>query len=203
MKYTTLLENIKNPVFSLQELKLMGYKVIHSQLSSLAKKGQIVKLKNGLYLLENKKELAIPENIALRLYEPSYISLEWALQTYNLIPEIVYNTTSITTKATRKFKNVFGLFIYKKIKNNLFWGYKKEEKNGQSYLIAEPEKALLDYLYFNLSKIKNEDDLAEIRLDSESLKSLNWKKLDEYLKMFNNKRIDQIINRIKCSLSIK
>ncbi|MDO9399183.1 MAG: hypothetical protein Q7T79_00635 [bacterium] len=196
MKYIELLKNIKEPIFSIQDLKLMGYKIIPSQLSSYSKKGQIIKLKNGLYLIADKKNFAIKENIALKIYEPSYISLEWALHYYGLIPEMVYNITSISTKATRKFKNNFGIFIYRKIKKELFWGYKKEEKNGQIYLIAEPEKALLDYIYFNLSKIKNDIDIEELRLNSAIIKKLNIKKLKEYALLFKNKRINEIISKI-------
>jgi predicted transcriptional regulator of viral defense system len=196
MKYTELLKNIQNPIFSIQDIKLMGYKVISSQLSSYAKKGQIVRLKNGLYLIADKKNTAVIENIALKMYEPSYISLEWALSMYGIIPEIVYNVTSITTKATRKFKNGFGLFIYKTIKRNLFWGYKKEEKNNQMYLIAEPEKALLDYIYFNLSKIKKTEAIDELRLNKSVIRGLNQTKLKKYQKIFNNKKINKIIQEI-------
>jgi predicted transcriptional regulator of viral defense system len=200
MKYIELLNEVKEPLFSTQDLRLMDYKVVNSRLSYLAKKEQIIKLKNGLYLLGNKKDLVIPENVAFRLYEPSYISLEWALQTYGLIPEIVYNVTSITTKTTRKFQNTFGLFIYKNIRVDLFWGYKKEEKDGQFYLMAEPEKALLDYVYLNRMKIKDTDAVKELRLNAESLKSLDWKKMVKYLKIFNNKKTTEIIEKIKCLL---
>lgn len=200
MKYIELLKNLKEPVFSIQDLKISGYKVIPSQLSTSLKKGWIIKLKNGFYVLEGRKDQVLPENIAFRLYQPSYISLEWALSTYGLIPEIVYNVTSVTAKITRKFKNNFGLFIYKNIKKDLFWGYKKEEKNGQFYLIALPEKALLDYIYLNKSEINTDADIHELRLNKESLRSLDWQKMKEYLKIFNNKKITEIIEKIKCSL---
>lgn len=200
MKYLELLENTKEPIFSTQDLKNMGYKVVNSRLSYLNKKNQITKLRNGLYILTAKKEFVIPENIAFRLYEPSYISLEWALQAYGLIPEIVYNVTSVTAKTTRKFTNSFGLFIYKNIRADLFWGYKKEEKNGQSYLIAEPEKALLDYIYLNRSRIGDDEAIRELRLNQDILKSLDWNKINEYLRIFANKKLTGIINKIKCLL---
>jgi len=196
MKYTELLKNLKDPIFSIQDLKLMGYKIIPSQISSYSKKGQIIKLKNGLYLIADKKDIVITENVAFKMYEPSYISLEWALSQYGIMPEVIYNITSVTTKATRKFKNGFGLFIYKSIKKNLFWGYKKEEKNGQVYLIAQPEKALLDYIYFNLPKIKKISDLDDLRLNKFVIKELDKNKLKKYTKIFNNKEISKIIEEI-------
>lgn len=196
MKYIELLEKISSPIFSIQDLKISGISMLPYQISKLNKDGYIQKIKNGLYLFSNKKELISSEYLAFKIYNPSYISLEWALHYYGLIPEIVYNITSISTKATRKFKNSFGVFIYRNIKKELFWGYKKEEKNGQIYLIAEPEKALLDYIYFNLSKIKSADDIEELRLNYSLIKKLDVKKLKEYTTLFKNKKIEEIIKKI-------
>ncbi|MFA5773738.1 MAG: hypothetical protein WC908_03655 [Candidatus Paceibacterota bacterium] len=196
MKYIELLEKIDSPVFSIQDLKISGVSILPYQISKLNKDGYIKKIRNGLYAFSNKKESVIHEHLALKIYEPSYISLEWALYHYGLIPEMVYNITSVSTKATRKFKNSFGIFIYRNIKKELFWGYKKEEKSGQVYLIAEPEKALLDYIYFNLSKIKNDTDIEELRLNASLIKELDIKRLKEYTLLFKNKKIKEIITKI-------
>ena len=196
MKYIELLEKIDAPVFSSQDLKISGISILPYQISKLNKDGYIKKIKNGLYAFSNKKELIPQEHLAYRIYQPSYISLEWALYHYGLMPEIVYNITSISTKATRKFKNDFGIFIYRNIKKELFWGYEKKEINGQVYLIAEPEKALLDYFYFNLSKIKKNSDIEELRLNFIVLKKLDIKKLKEYTKLFKSKKIAELITKI-------
>lgn len=196
MKYIELLEKINAPVFSMQDLKISGVSILPYQISRLNKDGYIKKIKNGLYAFPNKKELIIQEHLAFKIYEPSYISLEWALHYYGLIPEMVYNITSISTKATRKFKNDFGIFIYRKIKKELFWGYKKEEKNGQIFLIAEPEKSLLDYIYFNSFKIKNNADIEELRLNYALIRKLNLKKLKDYAVLFKDKKIKDIIIKI-------
>lgn len=196
MKYIELLEKITSPVFSIQDLKISGISIFPYQISKLNKDKYIQKIKNGLYVFSNKKESIPTEHLAFKIYNPSYISLEWALHYYGLIPEVVYNITSISTKATRKFKNDFGIFIYRNIKKELFWGYKKEEKNGNIYLIAEPEKALLDYIYFNLSKIKNDDDIEELRLNPLLIKKLDLKKLKEYAIIFKNEKIKEIILKI-------
>lgn len=196
MKYIDLLEKIHGPIFSLQDLRISGLKTVSSQLSIFSKKGQIIRLKNGLYALAARKNEVISENVAFRMYEPSYISMEYALYHYGLIPEMVYNITSVTPKTTRAFRNDFGLFIYKKIKSDLFWGYKQEEKNGQPYLIAEPEKALLDLFYFNLHKIKTDGDIEELRLDPEGLSKLDHNKLRIYAKQFNNDKIEKLAIKI-------
>jgi predicted transcriptional regulator of viral defense system len=196
MKYIELLNKISSPIFSIQDLKISGISMLPYQISKLNKDGYIKKIKNGLYIFSSKKELIPTEHIAFKIYSPSYISLEWALHHYGLIPEVIYNITSISTKATRKFKNDFGIFIYRNIKKELFWGYRKEEKSGNNYLIAEPEKALLDYIYFNLPKIKNDDDVEGLRLNSLLINKLDIKKLKEYALLFNNKKIYNIITKI-------
>ena len=56
-----------------------------------AKRGVFLKLKNGLYCLADQppSEMAI----ANRLYDPSYLSFEFALSYYHLIPEAAYVMT--------------------------------------------------------------------------------------------------------------
>lgn len=196
MKYIELLQKIKTPVFSIQDLKISGVSILPYQISNLSKKKYITKIKNGLYVFSDKKNVVSPEHLAFKIYEPSYISLERALYHYGIIPEIVYNITSVSTRTTRKFKNNFGTFIYRNIKKELFWGYQQKEKNEQVYLIAEPEKALLDYIYFNRHKIKNADDIEELRLNYFLIEKLNIKKLKKYLALFKNKKMNEIVCQI-------
>lgn len=86
--------------------------------------------------------------IAKEIYSPSYVSLEYALSIYGLIPERVVDVTSVTTKKPIEFKNKLGVFIYQHIKENCFTGFiEKEDENGLVYFIATPEKAVADFLY--------------------------------------------------------
>ena len=195
MKYIQLLENLKTPIFSLHDLALLGQKAIPSQISNLAKKGEIIRLKNGLYVIASRKNNVMSEHIAFRIYDPSYVSLEWALYKHGLMPDIPYNVTSITAKSTRDFKTPFGSFLYKSVKPDLFFGYtKREDVADQPYLLALPEKALLDYLYFNLSHLKNQADIDGLRLNPFIVKELNTKILREYAQVFNNPRLNSLIS---------
>ncbi|MEA3463994.1 MAG: hypothetical protein U9R14_02895 [Patescibacteria group bacterium] len=196
MKYIELIKKIKDPIFSLQDLKLLNLQVYPYQLSMWTKKGYLIKIKNGLYALSENNNTLRNEYIAFNLYQPSYVSLEWALSKYGLIPEMVYNCVSVTTKATRTFQNSFGLFVFRHIKKELFFGYKKINDNGQVYLIAEPEKALFDYLYLNLSKIKNQADVDELRLNEFEIKKLNKSKIKKFASLANNKKLDLILKLI-------
>ncbi len=198
MKYIDLLKKVEGPIFSLQDIKLLNEKVYPYQLSQWVKKGYLLRLKNGLFSFPERSKNLKVETIAFNLYQPSYVSLEWVLSKYGIIPEMVYNCTSITTKTTRNYKNTFGDFIFRNIKKSMFFGYEKIEENGQVYLIAYPEKALLDYLYLNMKKFKNENDLKEMRLNTEVIKKLNVEKIKEYVGIVNSKRLTKILDTLLC-----
>jgi len=196
MKYNDLASNIKGPVFSRNDLALAGYNVLDYQLSLWVKKGYLIRLKNGLYAFSREREKLRGEGIAFLLYQPSYLSLESALAWYGFIPEIVYAYTSVTAKITRTFENVCGRFIYRHMKSELFWGYVEKKTDHGPYLMAEPEKALLDYFYLNLARIKNEEDFGNIRLNEEQMyQTLNKDKFLKYLNVFGVKKMERWVRR--------
>ena len=190
MKYSELITAIKSPVFTRNDLALSGYKVLDYQLSLWVKKGYLVRLKNGIYAFSREQEKLRGEGIAFLLYQPSYLSLESALSWYGFIPEIVYAYTSVTARITRTFENACGRFIYRHVKSELFWGYVEMKTDHGPFLLAEPEKALLDYFYLNLARINNEDDFENIRLNEEQMENtLNKDKFMIYLKAFGGKKM--------------
>lgn len=196
MKYNELVAAVKGPIFSRNDLALAGYKIFDYQLGLWVKKGHLVRLKNNLYAFSREKEALRGEEIAFFLYQPSYLSVESALAWYGFIPEIVYAYTSVTAKITRSFENPFGRFIYRHVKSELFWGYKEVRTDHGLYLIAEPEKALLDYMYLNLARINNDDDFEHIRLNVEQMaQTLDTEKFLGYLKAFDIKKLDRWARR--------
>jgi predicted transcriptional regulator of viral defense system len=192
MKYIDFINTFKEPIFTLQDLKIAGVDISSVQLSQWSKSNYLIKIKNGVYVFSERKDKLSMEAISHLLFDPSYISLERALSKHGVIPEIIYNCTAITTRKTMTIKNDFGVFIYRNIKKDLFFGYNKINENGNVYLLAEPEKAILDYLYLNSSKINNKDDIAELRFNDSVLNELNKKKIKDYLKIFNSKKLEQI-----------
>lgn len=142
-------------------------------LEKQVREGLFVRLKKGLYSL--KTDLPQEGEIANRLYQPSYLSFEYALAYYNILPEMPYAVTSATTKPTRTFTVGTKVFTYLKLKKNAYTGYAMTRRGGL-FLLAEPEKALADYLYFvalgkkpfnerlNLSGLKREKLLGFINL---------------------------------------
>lgn len=117
----------------------------YKTLERYAKQGAVVRLRNGLYSLPWNKPG--PLAIANALYRPSYISYESALAHYHLIPETVYAVTSATTRRTKEFEaGDFG-YVYHSVKKAAFTGYRPCKLGAELVLMAEPEKALCDYLF--------------------------------------------------------
>jgi len=192
MKYTDLLLSIKTPIFSKNDILLAGKKMYGYQLTQWVKKGYLLKLKNGIYAFVKDYEKIKGEEVASALYQPSYLSLESALSFYGFIPEMVYAFISVTGKINRTFNNKFGHFIYRHIKSELFWGYREIKTDNSRYLLAEPEKAVLDYLYLNLSNINNTADFETIRFNVYQLKeTLNREKFSTYLRAFGIKKLEK------------
>ena len=114
----------------------------------LKKQGQIQGVKRGLYKLADEQVSEL--YLANKLYEPSYISLELALSFHRVIPETVYEITSITPKITRRFETLGKVFSYRRLKKAAFTGYTTAKQRGMSFLIADPEKAFVDMNYFRM-----------------------------------------------------
>jgi predicted transcriptional regulator of viral defense system len=157
---------------------------VKQELSRWKKSGLIAPLRKGLY------ELLFPERRALsdlylanRIYAPSYISLETALSHYSLIPEVSMAVLSVTSKLTRQFKNDHGLFIYRSVQPKAFSGTVIENHRGFDVLIAEPEKALADWLYFKTLRSPG-FDLKPLRLDPKRAARLHPKKIDRYGRLY-------------------
>lgn len=190
MKYIQLESEIQEPVFSRQDLLLQGLKIYDYQLSLWTQKGYLIRLKNGLYAFARDIDRLSSSEVAYLIYQPSYISLENALSNYGLIPEMVYVHTCVTSRINRTFDNYFGRFIYRHIKKNLFWGFTAISTQNGQYLLAEPEKAVLDYLYLNLAQIRDQNDFDEIRFDLDQLHSiLEPEKFFKYLNAFDSPKI--------------
>ncbi|MFN2267038.1 MAG: hypothetical protein ABR542_07265 [Desulfonatronovibrio sp.] len=186
MKYIELEQTIQGPVFTRQDLLQHGLKVYDYQLTQWIKKGYLVRLKNGIFAFARDMDKLQLEDVAHILYQPSYLSLETMMSNYGFIPEMVYAKTSVTAKTTRTFDNFFGRFIYRHVKKELFWGYIPVSTQAGQYLQAEPEKAVLDYLYLNLSRVQSQENFDELRLNQAQLReSLNPYKFTRYIDAFD------------------
>ena len=120
-------------------LRQRNKQVIRNQLKRWENKKLLVKLKRGVFLLNQHDRRINPSRayIANYLYSPSYVSLEYALNYYGLIPEEVKDLTSVTTKKTASVKNELARFIYQHIGPKAFRGFKSlRDKAGLTFFMA-------------------------------------------------------------------
>jgi len=151
------------------------------------KHGFILQIKRGFYIFPDN----FPPDvyIANKLYSPSYISLEFALSYHGVIPETVYEITSITTKATRKFETLGKIFSYRKIKKAAYTGYTVHKQNEMSFYIADAEKALVDANYLRL--LNNQEPISRLNKDK-----INQNKAIKYALLFGNVKLIGVIKTI-------
>ncbi len=167
---------------------------LKNSLSHWVKSGSLLLLKKGLYILPEKKNIVSKEYVAHRLLSPSYVSLSYALFIFGIIPDVVYQVTSITTKTTRIFTNLLGAFTYNNVDTSLFFGFTLHE----GYYLAEPEKAFLDYLYFlhvGSGKRVTKKQLELCRF--QNLETLSKVKLEKYAKKFDSAKINLCLHNLK------
>ena len=165
-------------------------------LSRWVKKGYIAKLRQDWYAFSELQQVPdMARFIAGKIYSPSYISLHSALSIYGIIPEAVTQITCVTTNRPTSYNNAFGQFHYQTIKPELFYGYKQVSlSRGGSYLIAEPERAIVDLLYL-YPQFNTVDAMRELRFDECWMQDeLNLEKLTAYANQTSKKAL---INRIE------
>lgn len=169
----------------------------------------LIKLRQGWYAFPQMLQCPdFSRFVACRIYRPSYISSQMALSIYGMIPEEVTSITSVTTLKTMRFENEFGQYSYQNIKPSLFFGYKPVTLPSatpslnapeQTWFLAEPEKALLDFLYL-YPFYDDETSLANLRLDESYMTDeLNIDRLMEYSQRIGSKALNR---RIKTLLKI-
>jgi predicted transcriptional regulator of viral defense system len=185
------------PVLSIKDIKKRYPDFDNRRLVEWQQKSYIQKIRREFYCFqERKKDEQFLFFAANKIYSPSYVSMESALAFYNLIPEGVFLTTSISTRNTASFNTTIGDFSYNHIKPLLFFGYRLLQNNGIAIKIAEPEKVILDYLY--LKKLNSEDDIDALRFNEIQIKEIvDFHKLDKYQNIFNSRVLDKRIMLLK------
>jgi predicted transcriptional regulator of viral defense system len=176
--------------FSEQPLKtelllhlLKTYKRPYDKINELVKQGMLLQIKRGLYIPGPNLDLKAPEPflIANHLYGPSYVSLDAALFYWGLIPERVFEISSVTFKKATKYQTIEGVFSYTSLPLPYYsYGINQVSLTSkQTVLLASPEKALCDKIISTAglilrSKMQTVTYLIEdLRIEKERLKRLD------------------------------
>ena len=181
--------------FQSLRIKYKKYSNIYQKINNECKKGILVKIKRGLYTddLYNDKEV-----IANICYNPSYISFEYALSYYGVIPEFVSTFTSATfgKKNNKIYHMKDSTFDYRSVPDEVFPMGILIMKNSKdiSYKIASKEKALCDLLYskYPVRSIKDLKILLfeDMRIDENELLKMNVEFIKEIAPLYHSNSLN-------------
>lgn len=183
-----------------------GYTGINDKINKLKRKGNIETLKRGLYLHRSPfvQNPVSKEIIANTMLSPSYISFDYALYYYGLIPESVFDVTSATTKRSKSFKTDIGTFSFKEIKKELFpIGLSIESTKNGNFIIATKEKALCDKVYYTKDiQVTSKKSMIsflvdDLRIDVDELEDYDKDIFIKYFEISKSKKIKFLIEALE------
>lgn len=204
MQPFNLKARIPHEEFDFQTLSgaLKEYTAPRDKITSLIEQGVVIRVKKGLYVFgsEWRRHPYSLETLANLIYGPSYISLDYALWLHGLIPEQVRTVTSVAIGRSRIFSTPVGDFSYRKIPMSPFAVGMDvlENSSGGRYLVAVPEKALVDKIQSERGMpIRSRKDmeryLAEnLRIDIDDLSRLGIARIEKYASLYRSQKARQL-----------
>ena len=171
--------------------------------------GEILRLKPGLFVMAPpyRKLDPHPFTLAAALHSPSHVSLESALSYHGLIPEAVYQVSSVTSGRSRQFATPLGIFDFRCIPaRNPRAGVEALEVARNTWaFVAKPLRAIADAVYLNRNITWQHDGLnfllESLRIEQDDLETLSFSNLDEILEGFRSVRVKRYLKGLKGALS--
>ncbi len=209
MKTLKLKKALKTTIFTHEEIaNILKDEVsnVNAKISYMTKQGILIRLKKGLYTFAGLYQDSVDSiAIANRLYAPSYVSFDYALSYYGLIPERVYEVTSATLHTKKVFDTPLGRFSYRPIPMDVYalgvdWLY--DERDGGKF-IATPEKALCDKVRGDrgLGRLNQEKMrvylMHDLRIEWELLLSLDTGLIEEIAKRYKSYNLKNLTSLLK------
>ena len=164
--------------------QLQRYSDPAGKILRMKREGELLQLTRGIY--ETDKN-APGYCLAGAIFGPSYLSFDYALSFYGLIPEAVYTFTSATfdKKKVREQKNHFGRFTSRDVPPEAYpFGISIKEENGYVYHMATQEKALCDKLY-TMPPVTSQKEIERMLFEDLRIDRIEFEKLraDEILQI--------------------
>ena len=166
-----------------------------------ADSGVLIRLNRGIYETDNSVD---PYLLAAFILSPSYLSFDFALSYYGLIPEKVVSITSasLKLKKNKTFNNAFGRFEYSDIPPSAFSeGLTYLEQGDYIVKIATKEKAICDSLckWRVVSSIKQLKELLFIdkRIDEDEFSTCDFKLMLRLASLYKKTNLDLLIKLIR------
>jgi predicted transcriptional regulator of viral defense system len=157
----------------------------------------IIRIRRGLYALSKRHQRNSINlfELAQAVYGPSYISLESALSYHGWIPEGVQTTTSVSQNRSREFRTPLGVFSYSRMPKFNYIGVERKSSGQSLFLMAEPTKALVDFVFVYKKDWEGADPLlSSLRIEHEDLKKINKEILNQLKNKKRGRRVMVFIN---------
>lgn len=194
----------RTDVLDYQQLvsSLREYAKPRDRIGALLADGSLVRVRKGLYVLgERYRRSPLSREVLANLISgPSYVSLDYALSSYGMIPERVADVTSITMGRSRRFATPFGAFTYRAFSPSRYVpGILWAGEGDTRYLKASPEKALVDKVWtdkrFSPARVADFDAylFEDLRLDEERLPALDRERFAAIARAFASRKIDMLL----------
>lgn len=182
------IKQLQRPIFTTHELCISSGKsasTITQSLNFLEREGIIFKIYRGIWIEAENKKIG-PYTLIPFLFprQRAYVSFISALHLYGIIEQIPQLITLASTTHTKIIHTKIGTFSIHQISPNFFDGFNWYKGEG-TFLIAEPEKALIDSLYLSTRKKKQFGHFPELHFP----KSFNFKKAKEWVKRIPEQRM--------------
>jgi hypothetical protein len=169
--------------------------------------GELLRIIRGLYCLDKRylRTHINPLNLAQRIQGPSYISLESALSYHGWIPEAVYTITSTSLERSRTFDTPLGVFSYTRVPQSCFYRCVNRivTEEGGSFLLAEPLKALADYVYAHRCPWDSATPVREaLRVEEHALEELDASSFEPLLDQYRSRHMQRFLLGFKKDLGL-
>lgn len=188
------IKQVKKPIFSTFELSSLSGKSLSNTtqaLNNLVKNGMVSKIYRGVWAISYDDSLNVYKLIPyLFPRQRAYVSFISALHLHGVIeqiPQVIHLASLTHTKIVR---TKIGTFSIHRITPSLFDGFKWHNETGD-FLIAEPEKALVDCLYLSAYKKKQFGNFPELHFP----KFFSFKKAIEWSKKIPNLKVRACVQR--------
>jgi len=155
----------------------LSERVVRSALRRYEAQGLVEHVSTKIYINHFNQHFS-PCDLVNFLRPRSYISLESALVERGIISQSPSVLICVTPGYPQSFRRKSVSVVYRKISPELYWGYEEKATRYNKYLSAEPEKALLDWIYLN------RQEGLPTPLDELHLQFLNPAKLRDYARRF-------------------
>ncbi len=186
---------------SMLKNRYSGYSNPLDKIKRDASNGSLFRLTRGIYETDGNTD---PCLLASSILSPSYLSFDWALSYYGLIPEKVFSITSasLNIRKSKTFTNKFGRYEYSDISSNVFSeGLTYLERGDYIVKIATKEKAICDSLskWRVVNSVKSLKELLFVdkRIDEDEFSNCDFKLMMRLAALYKKTNLDLLIKLIE------